>query len=88
MNSSPVEKLIMCVAFLVAAICFLIQLAQGSSILYAAFVACCVVLATAIILRYAVKFLGTVMAQYLLTLTQQNKPSLDSSGKKKADDTA
>jgi len=65
MRSRPLEQFVMLIAFVVAFLCFVIQLLQGASLVYAAFVACCVVLATAIVCLFLLRVLGGMMARYM-----------------------
>ena len=61
----------MLVALLLAFGCFAIQMLRGASLLYGAFVACCVMLATATVVLYLIKLLAHIMARYL-RMTKDN----------------
>ncbi len=73
MKSRPLEQLALLFGFFVAFVCFVVQMLQGSSLLWSAFVACCVVLGTSIVALYVVRALGVIMARYLRAQSEETQ---------------
>ena len=78
MIPKPLEQLVVLFAFLLAFLCFVVQMVQGSTLLYSAFVACCVVLGASIVLLYLVRFVATIMARYLRQQQEEENESAES----------